>query len=157
MERTVATSAATAAATPALASTEALTELPERTLWGDAWQRFRKHRMARTGLVIYAVLVLLVLVGPFLWRVNVLDIDFTSSNAGMTAAHPLGADDLGRDTLARILSGGRVSIAVGIAAMIVSITLGTMMGALSGYFGTWVDIVLMRITEAFLSRSEEHT
>src|SRR5689334_281595 len=108
MERTaVDTSVATAAVTPALDQVQGLTELPERTLWGDAWQRFRKHKMARTGLVIYTILVLMVLVGPFIWRVNVLDIDFTSSNVGMTAAHPLGADDLGRDTLARILSGGR--------------------------------------------------
>jgi peptide/nickel transport system permease protein len=126
-------------------------ELPERTLWGDAWRRFKKHRMARTGLIVYLLLVALVVVGPFLWRANVLDIDFGASNSGPTVAHPLGADDLGRDTLARILTGGRVSIAVGIAAMVVSITVGTLVGALSGYFGRAVDLVLMRITEVFLS------
>ena len=132
-------------------SVEALAELPERTLWGDAWRRFRRHQLARLGLIVYLLLVALVLVGPYVWRVNVLEIDFNASNAGMTAAHPLGADDLGRDTLARILDGGRVSIAVGIAAMIVSIVLGSLVGALSGYFGRWVDVILMRITEVFLS------
>jgi len=153
MERTVVDTAPVQAAAPAVAvpGEPNIAELPERTLWGDAWRRFRKHRMARTGLIVYLALVALVLLGPFIWRVNVLDIDFMASNAGMSAAHPLGADDLGRDTLARILSGGRVSIAVGIAAMAVSITLGTLMGALSGYFGRWVDVVLMRITEVFLS------
>jgi peptide/nickel transport system permease protein len=155
MERTVVDTAPVQAAAPAIAApAEAgnIAELPERTLWGDAWRRFRKHRMARTGLFVYLLLIALVIVGPFVWRVNVLDIDFSASNAPMlSAGHPLGADDLGRDTLARILSGGRVSIAVGIAAMFVSITLGSVVGALSGYFGTWVDIVLMRITEVFLS------
>ena len=107
--------------------------------------------MARTGLVVYLLLVVVVLAGPFVWRVNVLDIDFMASNAAPSMAHPMGADDLGRDTLARVLNGGRVSIAVGIAAMVVSVVLGSLVGALSGYFGTWVDIVLMRITEVFLS------
>jgi peptide/nickel transport system permease protein len=144
---------ATAPAVAAAPTTphEDVAELPERTLWGDAWRRFKKHRMARTGLAVYLALIVLVLVGPFVWRVNVLDIDFMASNAAPSAVHPLGADDLGRDTLARILQGGRVSIAVGIAAMLVSITLGSLVGALSGYFGRWVDIVLMRITEVFLS------
>ncbi|HZQ98687.1 MAG TPA: ABC transporter permease [Chloroflexota bacterium] len=152
MEQTLAdTAVQTAAAAPALGQADALAELPERTLWQDAWRRFRKHRMARTGLVVYLLLVTLVLVGPFVWRVNVLDIDFMASNAGPSPVHPLGADDLGRDTLARVLNGGRVSVAVGIAAMVVSITLGSLVGSLSGYFGTWVDIVLMRITEVFLS------
>jgi peptide/nickel transport system permease protein len=145
------TATAPAAAAAPAAVREDISDLPERTLWGDAWRRFRKHRMARIGLVVYTALLLLVLVGPFVWRVNVLEIDFMSSNAPPSVAHPLGADDLGRDTLARILQGGRVSIAVGIAAMLVSITLGTLVGALSGYFGRWADIVLMRITEVFLS------
>src|SRR5579884_3089368 len=141
MEQTLAdTAVQTAAAAPALGQADALAELPERTLWQDAWRRFRKHRMARTGLVVYLLLVVVVLAGPFVWRVNVLDIDFMASNAAPSLAHPMGADDLGRDTLARILNGGRVSIAVGIAAMFVSVTLGSLVGALSGYFGTWVDI-----------------
>ena len=63
----------------------------------------------------------------------------------------MGADDLGRDILARVLWGGRVSIAVGLTAMLVSISIGTLAGALSGYFGGWVDIVIQRITEVFLS------
>ena len=90
------------------------------------------------------------LVGPFLWRTPINDIDFSASNS-FSAAHPLGTDDLGRDTLARVLWGGRVSIAVGLCAMLVAITIGMLVGALAGFFGGWIDIALSRIIEVFLS------
>ena len=136
---------------PVLPQTDFAVDRPERSLWQDAWRRFHKHRMARAGLFLYVGLALLVLVGPFIWRTAIADIDFAYSNAGMSLAHPMGTDDLGRDTLARILWGGRVSVAVGLAAMAVSISIGTLVGSLSGYFGGIPDIVLMRITEVFLS------
>jgi peptide/nickel transport system permease protein len=143
------------AATPAIAAPEGhgpeVGELPERTLWGDAWRRFRKHRMARFGLVTYLFLILLVLAGPFLWQTSVSDIDFAASNVGVSLAHPMGTDDLGRDTFARVLLGGRVSIAVGVAAMVVAISIGTLVGAISGFFLGFADLALMRLTEVFLS------
>ncbi len=136
---------------PFKTTTDLVIEKPERSLWQDAWMRFRRHRMARVGLILYVGLALLVLFGPFLWRTAIADIDFASSNSSISLTHPMGTDDLGRDTLARILWGGRVSVAVGLAAMAVSISLGTLVGALSGYFGRLPDIVLMRLTEVFLS------
>jgi peptide/nickel transport system permease protein len=142
------------AATPALAGPDGpvdVAELPERTLWGDAWRRFRKHRLARLGLVVYLFLIALVIAGPLLWHVSVSDIDFAASNVAVSPAHPMGTDDLGRDTFARVLLGGRVSIAVGLAAMIVAISIGTLVGALSGFFLGFTDLALMRLTEVFLS------
>ena len=137
--------------TVARTETEVVSEAPERTLWGDAWRRFRRHRMARFGLVVYLGLLLVTLVGPFVWTTPIAVIDFMASNSGPTVAHPMGTDDLGRDIFARVLWGGRVSMGVGLAAMAVSITIGTLVGAVSGFFGGTVDIALQRVVEVFLS------
>lgn len=138
-------------AAPAVTAADPIQEAPERTLWQDAWRRFRRHRLARLGLFMYLSVVAIVMLGPFLWRVPLAEIDFMASNIAFSAAHPMGTDDLGRDTLARILWGGRVSIAVGIVAMLISISIGTIVGALSGFFGGTVDLILMRVTEVYLS------
>ena len=118
MKRTVEYARDTIPAAPStiVPAQDLVAEAPERTLWQDSWRRFRKHRLARVGLVLYLAVVVFVLVGPFLWRTSLSDIDFATSNVAVSAAHPFGTDDLGRDTLARILWGGRVSIAVGIAS-----------------------------------------
>ncbi len=121
-----------------------------RSLWGDAWRRFRGHRLALAGAFIYLVLVLMTLVGPVLWRVGINDIDLSASTQ-FSAAHPLGADDLGRDLLARILWGGRISIAVGLGAMLMATIIGVAIGSLAGFFGGWVDAILSRVIEVFLS------
>ncbi|MDP8924947.1 MAG: ABC transporter permease [Chloroflexota bacterium] len=122
----------------------------DRSLIGDAWHRFRRHKLAVTGLVVYLALIVITVVGPWVWTVDKNAIDFTASNQ-FSAAHPLGTDDLGRDLLARILWGGRISIAVGLCAMLVAIVIGTLVGALAGYFGGWVDVVLSRLIEVFLA------
>jgi peptide/nickel transport system permease protein len=142
------------AASPPIAAPDGLAEiadLPERTLWSDAWRRFRKHRLARAGLITYLFLIAMVVAGPLLWRVSVSDIDFAASNVAISLAHPMGTDDLGRDTMARVLLGGRVSIAVGLAAMLVAMSIGTLVGAISGFFLGFADLTLMRMTEVFLS------
>ena len=87
-----------------------------RSLLGDTWGRFRRHNLAVIGAFVYLSLVVMTLVGPMIWTTPMNDIDFSASNT-FSAKHPLGTDDLGRDTLARVLWGGRVSIAVGLCAM----------------------------------------
>ena len=121
-----------------------------RSLVGDTWRRFRHHKLAVIGAFVYLTLVLLTIIGPMIWRTSMNDIDFASSNT-FSAKHPLGTDDLGRDTLARVLWGGRVSLAVGLCAMLVASSIGVVVGALAGFFGGWVDISLSRIIEVFLS------
>ena len=122
----------------------------ERSLWRDAWRRFRRHKLALAGTIIYGLLILMTLVGPLLWRTGINDIDLLASGQ-WSAAHPLGADDLGRDVLARILWGGRISIAVGFAAMFVAVTIGVLVGSIAGFFGGWIDTLLSRLVEVFLS------
>src|SRR6185437_8978467 len=72
----------------------------------EAWRRFRRHRLAAISAVILALLALAILVGPFLWRVPINDIDFTARLSGPSWQHPFGTDDLGQDLLARMLYGG---------------------------------------------------
>ena len=103
------------------------------------------------GSVILLALVLAVLAGPLVWRLPINDIDFKAKLKGPSWAHPLGTDDLGQDLLARMLYGGRISLAVGIAAMLIAISIGTAVGAISGFVGGAVDHTLMRITDMFLA------
>jgi len=117
----------------------------------EAWRRFRKHRLASFGAAILLAMVIAVIAGPFLYRVPIDEIDFKAKLKAPTVAHPLGTDDLGQDLLARMLYGGRISLAVGVAAMLIAITAGTMIGATAGHLGGTVDHVLMRLTDLFLS------
>jgi peptide/nickel transport system permease protein len=132
-------------------------ELPAETarrptsLGAEALRRFRRHRLAALGAIVLILMVLAVAAGPFVYRVPIDEIDFRAKLQGPSWAHPLGTDDLGQDLLARMLYGGRISLAVGIAAMLIAIVIGVAIGAISGHFGGGVDHTLMRITDLFLS------
>ena len=126
------------------------TTRPQRSLWMDAWWQFRRHRLAMVALGTLVLLISFTLLGPLVYHTKIDVIDFGQSLQGPSADHPLGTDDLGRDLLARLMFGGRISIAVGIVAVLLAITLGTTMGALAGYFGR-LDNPLMRVTDLFLS------
>jgi peptide/nickel transport system permease protein len=123
---------------------------PARSLWGDAWHQFRRHSLAMAGLVTIVFITVATAVGPFVYTTPINDIDFGIAIQGPSATHPFGVDDLGRDLLARVLWGGRVSIAVGITAILLAMTLGTAVGAVAGYFSR-LDNPLMRLTDLFLS------
>jgi peptide/nickel transport system permease protein len=124
---------------------------PPESLAADAWRRFRRHRLATFGAAALAIMVLAVLAGPLIYRVPINEIDFKAKLKGPSWAHPMGTDDLGQDLLARMLYGGRISLAVGVAAMLMAITVGTTIGAISGQAGGAVDNALMRVTDLFLA------
>ena len=119
--------------------------------WAEAWRRFKRHRLAYWSLWLLGLLVLAVLLGPLFYKVGINDIDFKARLANPGASHPLGTDDLGRDLLARMLYGGRISLAVGLAAMLMAITVGVIVGAIAGISRGWVDAALMWVTDLFLS------
>jgi peptide/nickel transport system permease protein len=121
------------------------------TPWTDAWRRFRRHRLAVVSSVVLLAMILAVAFGPLLWRVQINDIDFTAMLQTPSRAHPLGTDDLGQDLLARMLYGGRISLAVGLAAMAVSVVVGTLVGAVAGISRGSIDAALMWLTDLFLS------
>ena len=124
---------------------------PSDSLGAEAWRRFRRHRLALAGAAALAIMVLAVLTGPFVYRVPIDEIDFKAKLQTPSWAHPFGTDDLGQDLLARMLYGGRISLAVGVAAMLIAITFGTAIGSLAGHTGGIVDNALMRVTDLFLS------
>ncbi|WP_343808365.1 ABC transporter permease [Paenochrobactrum glaciei] len=117
----------------------------------EFWLRFRRHRLAVFSVWLLSLLVLAILFVPMIWKVGINEIDFTSTLEGPTAAHPLGTDDLGQDILARLLYGGRISLAVGFTAMLMAVLVGTIVGAIAGISRGSVDAGLMWLTDLFLS------
>ena len=117
----------------------------------ETWRRFRRHTLAVTGAIVLLILVSAVLIGPYLWPVAINDIDFAAKLQGPSLAHPLGTDDLGQDLLARMMYGGRISLAVGFAAMLVALTVGVLIGSVAGMSSGWVDAALMWLTDLFLA------
>ena len=117
----------------------------------EAWRRFRRHRLAVMSVLVLLVLIVGVLAGSWLWPVAINDIDFSARLATPSRDHPLGTDDLGQDLLARMIYGGRISLAVGLAAMAFATIVGTLVGAIAGMSRGWVGAALMWITDLFLS------
>jgi len=123
----------------------------EATRRSGTWWRFRRHRLAVAGAVLLAMMLLAVGFGPLLWQVPINDIDFSAHLDGPSWSHPFGTDDLGQDLLARMLYGGRISLAVGLTAMLVAVIVGTAIGAAAGMAHGNVDAALMWLTDLFLS------
>jgi len=119
--------------------------------WREAWRRFRRHRMAVASLAVLALLVAAVVLGPLAWRMPIDAIDFSAMTQGPTLAHPFGTDDLGQDIFARVLYGGRISLAVGLSAMLMAMVVGVTIGAVAGISRGAVDAALMWLTDLFLS------
>jgi peptide/nickel transport system permease protein len=117
----------------------------------ETWRRFCRHRLAVASAVILLLMLLAVAFGPLLWQVPINDIDFGAHLEGPSWDHPLGTDDLGQDLLARMLYGGRISLGVGLTAMMVAIVAGTAVGAIAGMSVGGIDAALMWLTDLFLS------
>ncbi|MDZ4087545.1 MAG: ABC transporter permease [Tabrizicola sp.] len=118
----------------------------------EIWQQFRTHKGALFGLIVLGFLILAVLIGPYLWVPEKLTVAeaIKLKNQGPSWRFPLGTDQLGRDMLSRMLLAGRVSLAVGLVAMLIAIVFGTFIGILAGYFRR-LDSPLMRLTDMFLA------
>lgn len=122
-----------------------------RSLIQTAWRQFQRDKIAVLGTLILLFIILAVIIGPWIYRIRPTEIDFVSSLSPPSWKHLLGTNDLGQDQLARLLIGGRVSLTVGVAAMIVAILLGILVGAIAGFYGGILDSILMRLTDLFLS------
>ncbi|WP_293854860.1 ABC transporter permease [uncultured Alsobacter sp.] len=117
----------------------------------DAWRRFRRHRPALVSAVVMSIMIVVILFGSFVWKVPINDIDFRAKLSTPSFAHPFGTDDLGQDLLARMIYGGKISLAVGFAAMFVAVVLGTIIGAIAGMSRGWLGSFLMWLADLFLS------
>jgi peptide/nickel transport system permease protein len=124
---------------------------PPRTLWTIAARRLRRNPPALLAIAYLLLAHLVAMLGPWLLPWDPFAADPLSRLAGSSALHPLGTDEIGRDVLARLMLGGRVSLSVGLVAMIISVSVGVTVGALAGYWGRRADTVLMRFTDAMLA------
>jgi peptide/nickel transport system permease protein len=121
-------------------------------LWRRALRRFVRHRAAMFGLVILILLFVYMIGGAFILTESYANFNDTSIRLQPPSLeHPFGTDRIGRDILARTIYGGQISLMIGLLAVVVEVSLGTAVGAVAGYYGGWVDSILMRITEAMLS------
>jgi oligopeptide transport system permease protein len=128
------------------------------SLWRDAWRRLLKNKLAIFGLVVLTLMVIAVIVGPSIiyWTTG-LTADQIPANGDLiksfppTLRHPMGTDEAGRDLLARVLQGGRISLMVGVISTIVSLIVGVSYGAIAGYFGGRIDNIMMRFVDVLYS------
>lgn len=138
-------------------SDEVSTQKPT-SLWRDAWKRLRKNKLAVFGMFVLIFMVIAVIVGPYIVKAATgfsYDTMPTDGNLARSMPpslqHPMGTDDAGRDLLARVLQGGRISLMVGIISTLVSLLIGVSYGAIAGYLGGFIDNVMMRIVDIFYS------
>lgn len=125
--------------------------LPPKTFLEQTLQLFLRNRLATAGAIIIVILIVLALVGPALTPHDPLALDMDARLGPPSLQHPFGTDDFGRDVLSRVLSGASVSLKVGVIAVSISMIIGTLLGAISGYYGRWVDEVIMRLMDVLFA------
>lgn len=115
------------------------------------WRRFKRNRLAFAGAVVVLALITIALGAPAIAPYEPTAIDLHNVLSPPSAEHPFGTDDLGRDVLSRMIYGSRISLSVGLVAVGIAISIGIMIGSLAGYYGGWVDAVLMRFVDIMLT------
>lgn len=120
---------------------------PSMTYWQDVWRRFKKNKLALTGLIIISVVAILVIIGPWLSGKDYTYINTAVKNQTPSSQYWFGTDDMGRDLFTRVCVGGRVSILIGLVCTLVMFVIGAVLGGIAGYKGGLVDDIIMRIVE----------
>lgn len=133
-------------------ATLAVEKKKAQSLWRVSVRRFFKHRMAVVGTVMMALILLFLIGGAFVYSEAYSNkLSLPDKFKPPSAEHIFGTDSVGRDILARTIWGGQISLMIGITSVAISITVGTLIGLVSGFFGGWIDSILMRFTEALLA------
>jgi peptide/nickel transport system permease protein len=130
---------------PAISQTEA----PSLSLQRMAWIKFRRHRLAVVGAIVLVFLVIFAFGGALVY--SEADANFNDTKNKLMAPspiHPFGTDHIGRDVLARTIYGGQISLLIGLAAVLLEVVIGVLVGAMAGFYGGAIDSLLMRFTEA---------
>ena len=129
-----------------------ISETARRSEWSQAWRRFRANRIAVGGLVVILLLTMLAIFAPVFSPYDPINDVFRGMRGvGPTADHPFGYDHLGRDLLSRVIFGTRVALLVGLVATGIAVTMGVVIGALAGYFGNWVDMLISRVIDTLMA------
>ncbi len=127
---------------------------PSTTMLQDAWRRFTQNKLAIAGLTTLASLIFFAFIGPVLIKYNYYSNDLMNTYLKPSWIHPFGTDALGRDTMARLMYGGRVSLAIGFVSVLINLSIGVFYGGISGYFGGRIDNLMMRIIDIIYSVPE---
>lgn len=124
---------------------------PNITYFQDAWRRLKQNKVAIASLIILIIIIFMTIFGPYMVPYLQESIDQASINVKPNLTHLFGTDQLGRDLFARSWYGGRVSIIIGVVGTLIEVTIGVIYGGISGYFGGFVDDIMMRIVEILIS------
>jgi peptide/nickel transport system permease protein len=125
---------------------------PQQSRSGNrAWKKLKANRSALAGLLIISVFLVLAVTAPLLPIADPVATSWSAIRKAPSAAHWLGTDDIGRDILSRMIWGARASLMAGVFSVGIAVAVGVPLGLISGYFGGWIDIIISRITEAFLA------
>ncbi len=125
--------------------------IESKTFFRNAWERFKKNKLAMAGLIFLTLMVLGAIFVPMLSQYTYTQQDLTNTNALPSWEHPFGTDHLGRDILVRVMYGARISLSIGVAAALINLFIGIIYGGIAGYLGGKVDMVLMRIIDIIYS------
>lgn len=117
----------------------------------SAWRRYKRNKLAVAGLIVFAIYIVLAIGAPLFSDYDPEAFDLMEADLPPSWEHPFGTDSMGGDIFIRSLFGARVSLTVAIVAMLITVTFGVIYGAVSGYFGGWLDALLMRIVDALQS------
>ncbi|MBI5300994.1 MAG: ABC transporter permease [Chloroflexi bacterium] len=121
------------------------------TLFSIAWRHFRRHRPALAGVAVLALLILSAIAVPIITNYDATKTRVVEKYQAPSLQHPMGTDGLGRDVLIRSMDGGRISLLIGLTAMLLAVVIGTSVGALAGFYGGVVDNLLMRVADIMLT------
>ncbi len=124
---------------------------PTRALWRRGLEVFAENKLALAGSITLLVVILFCFVGPLVYHTDQIHTNLANANLAPGSGHPLGTDADGYDILGRLMAGGQVSLELGFAAAIVATVIGTLWGAVAGYFGGIIDAAMMRVVDAALS------
>lgn len=127
--------------------------IKKRSQFVSVWHRYKKNKLAMFGLILLAIMLLIAIFADFLvdYQSDVVEQHMSERLQGISSEHWLGTDQYGRDIFSRIIYGTRISLFIGLASVCISVTAGTIIGAIAGYYGGKVDNILMRIMDMFLA------
>lgn len=115
-----------------------------------AWRKLKKNKLAMAGLFMLIAIIVFSILGPFVSPYTSDGMDYNNVTIGPSLIHILGTDELGRDVLTRLMYAGRISLFVGISAVVVEVVLGSVLGAVAGFYGGIIDSIIMRIADIFM-------
>lgn len=127
------------------------TKLKSESLWTISFRRLRKSRTAVFGIIIIILFALIALLAPYVAPYDPLEQNFIKSFRPPSREHLLGTDEFGRDIFSRIIYGARISLQIGFIAVFISLVVGVSLGLTAGYYGGWIDMLIMRVMDLMLS------